>query len=170
MPPPAVIHWGVAVGDQAAAAVGVVMPERAVDHVSDGLEAAVRMPGRSLRLARRVVHLAHLVHVDERVELPQVDAGECAAHREALALVGRRRCRHRQDRPVLTDSRIRPGDPGQQQNILDGDRWHDSSSSEGGARTWPAAVAPFHATHRQQRWLNSQHSRPAGPGMVPARY
>ena len=60
---------GVAVGDQAAAAVGVLVLERAVDHVGDGLEAAVRVPRRALRLARRVLHLAHLVHVDERVEV-----------------------------------------------------------------------------------------------------
>ena len=60
--------------------------EDAVDHVGDGLEAAMRMPRRALRLARRVLHLAHLVEVDERVEVGQVDAGERAADREALAL------------------------------------------------------------------------------------
>jgi hypothetical protein len=42
--------------------------ERAVDDVGDGLEAAVRVPRRALGLAGRVVDLAHLVHVDERVE------------------------------------------------------------------------------------------------------
>ena len=77
---------GVAVGDQAAAAVGVLVPERPVDDVGHGLEPAVRVPGRALRLTGRVVHLAHLVHVNERVQRPQVDAGECAADRETLAL------------------------------------------------------------------------------------
>src|SRR5207302_2543300 len=32
---------GIAVGDQAAAAVGILMPERPVDYVGNGLEAAV---------------------------------------------------------------------------------------------------------------------------------
>ena len=62
------------------------MLEGAVDHVGHGLEAAVRVPGGALGLARRVLDLAHLVHVDERVEVGQVDAGEGAADREALAL------------------------------------------------------------------------------------
>ena len=42
---------GVAVGDEAAAAVGVLVLEDAVDHVGDGLEAAVGVPGRPLGLA-----------------------------------------------------------------------------------------------------------------------
>ena len=77
---------GGAVGDDAAAAVGVLVLERAVDDVGDGLEAAVRVPVGAPRLAGRVVDLAHLVHVDERVEVGQVDAGEGPADREALAL------------------------------------------------------------------------------------
>ena len=77
---------GVAVGDGAAAAVRVLVDEDAVDDVGDGLEAAVRVPGGALGLARRVLHLAHLVHHDERVEVLVVDPGEGAAHREALAL------------------------------------------------------------------------------------
>ena len=60
------------------------MLERAVDHVGDGLEAAVRMPRRALGLAGRVFDLAHLVEVDERVEVLEVDAGEGAADREPL--------------------------------------------------------------------------------------
>ena len=77
---------GGAVGDDAAAAVGVLVLEGAVDHVGDGLEAAVGVPVGAPGLARRVVDLAHLVHVDERVEVGQVDAGEGPADREALAL------------------------------------------------------------------------------------
>ena len=75
-----------AVGDDAAAAVGVLVLERAVDDVGDGLEAAVRVPVGAPGLARRVVDLAHLVHVDERVEVGEVDAGEGPADGEALAL------------------------------------------------------------------------------------
>ena len=82
---------GVAVGDHAAAAVRVLVLEDAVDHVGDGLEAAVRVPRRALRLARRVLDLAHLVEVDERVEVGEVDAGERPADREALALEAARR-------------------------------------------------------------------------------
>jgi hypothetical protein len=114
---------GVAVGDQAAAAVGVLVAERAVDHVGHGLETAVRMPGSALRLTGRVVHLAHLVHVDERVEQAQVHAGERAPDREALALVARRRGGHLQDRPLsgigagLADSR-------QHGDVPDGYGWH----------------------------------------------
>jgi hypothetical protein len=67
-------------------AVGVLVLEDAVDHVGDGLEAAVGVPGGALALAGRVIDLAHLVHVHERVQGRQVDAGEGAAHGEALTL------------------------------------------------------------------------------------
>ena len=86
MPAPAVIHCVSPLVIDPAAAVGVLVLEGAVHDVRDGLEAAVRVPRRALGLARRVLDLAHLVHVDERVELGQVDAGERAADREALAL------------------------------------------------------------------------------------
>ena len=66
------------------------MLERAVDDVGDGLEAAVRVPRRALGLAGRVLDLAHLIHVDERVEVGEVDAGERAAHREPFAFEARR--------------------------------------------------------------------------------
>ena len=75
---------GVAVGDHPAAAVRVGVLEDAVDHVGDGLEPAMRMPRRALRLARGVVDLAHLVEMDERVEVGEVDAGERALDREPL--------------------------------------------------------------------------------------
>ena len=109
---------GVAVGDQAAAAVGVLVPERAVDHVGDGLEPAVRVPGGAARLAWGVVDLAHLVHVDERVKGPQVNAREGAADRESLALEARRRGRDREHRPLLGRRLVRLGDPGQKQDVL----------------------------------------------------
>jgi hypothetical protein len=48
-------------GDEAAA-VGVLGLEDAVDHVGDGLEAAVWVPRSVFGLAGGVVHLAHLVH------------------------------------------------------------------------------------------------------------
>ena len=86
MPAPGRHPLGVAAADQAAAAVRIVVLHLAVDHVGDGLEAAVRMPRGALGLAGRVVDLAHLVQVQERVQGGQVDAGERAANREPLAL------------------------------------------------------------------------------------
>jgi len=114
---------GVAVGDQAAAPVGVLMAEDAVDHVGDGLEAAVRVPRGALGLARGVFHLAHLVHVDERVQVAQVHARERAADREPFALKVRWRGRELDDRTVPFRSGL--GHPGQDQEILDGYGWHD---------------------------------------------
>src|SRR6185312_14531468 len=109
----------------AAATVGVLVPEGAVDDVGDGLEAAVRVPGRPLGLARRVVHLAHLVHVDERVERPEVDSGERTADWETLALE-RRRCRgDGENRPVLRHGPIGVRNPGQYQDVVDSYRRHD---------------------------------------------
>jgi signal transduction histidine kinase/CheY-like chemotaxis protein len=119
---------GVAVGDQAAAAVGVLVAEHAVDDVRDGLEPAVRVPRRALGLTRRVLHLAHLVHVDERVQLPQLHAGERPADRETLTLEPGRRGGHRHDRPLSRDGGVGLGDAGQHQNVLNGHRWHDISS------------------------------------------
>ena len=77
---------GVAVGDRAAAAVGVGVLEGAVDDVGHRFEAAMRMPGRALRLARGVLDLAHLVHVHERVQIGQLHTGECPPDREAFTL------------------------------------------------------------------------------------
>ena len=44
----------------------------------------MRMPGSASRLARPVVDLTHLIHVDERIEVGEVDAGERTANRESL--------------------------------------------------------------------------------------
>ena len=85
---------GVAVGDGPATAVAVLVVEGSVDDVGDGLEAAVGVPRGALRLTRGVLHLAHLVHHHERVEVGEVDAGEGAADREALPLEALRRRRH----------------------------------------------------------------------------
>ncbi len=84
---------GRAVGDEATAAVAVLVLEGAVHDVGDGLEAAVRVPRGALGLARGVLHLAHLVHHDERVERARRDAGEGPADREALPLEALRRRR-----------------------------------------------------------------------------
>src|SRR5581483_51831 len=75
-----------AVGDQAAAAVRILVGEAAVDHVRHGLEPAMRMPRRAPRLTGLVLDLTHLIHVHERVERGRGDAGEGADDGEALAL------------------------------------------------------------------------------------
>ena len=78
---------GCAVLDHAATTVRILVLEAPVHDVGDGLETAMRVPVGALRLARGVVDGAHLVHVDEGVELVVRDAGEGARDRETLALV-----------------------------------------------------------------------------------
>ncbi len=87
----------VTVGDHSPATVRVAVLERAVDDVRDRLKAPVRVPGRSLGLARRVLDFAHLIEVDERVELAEIHAGERSAHREPVTLEPARRGRHATD-------------------------------------------------------------------------
>ncbi|SKV60298.1 Uncharacterised protein [Mycobacteroides abscessus subsp. massiliense] len=55
--------------DEPASTMGVLMGEPAVDHVGDGLEAAMRVPIRPTRLAGLILDFAHLIHVDERIQL-----------------------------------------------------------------------------------------------------
>ena len=62
------------------------MLHRAVEHVGDGLEPAVRVVGRALRLARAEIHRAHLVEEQERVDLRQAGRRERPAHLEPAAL------------------------------------------------------------------------------------
>ena len=58
---------GVALADHAAAAIGVVVGDLAVEDVAHGLEAAVRMPGRALGLFGSVDLRAEVVQQQERV-------------------------------------------------------------------------------------------------------
>src|SRR3972149_3555075 len=102
-------------------AVGVAVLERSVDHVRDRLEAAMRVPGRALRLARRIFHLAHLVEMDERVEIGQVDPGERTTNREALPFEPARRARDASHRALAGDRRIGLRDAGQNGDVFDDD-------------------------------------------------
>ena len=61
------------------------MVKDAVDYVGDRLETAVGMPRGAFRLAGGVVHLAHLVHVHERVDPRHRHPGEGPVDGEALA-------------------------------------------------------------------------------------
>jgi hypothetical protein len=110
---------GGAVGDDATATGGVCMFDDAVHHVGHGLEAAVGMPGGPLRFARRVVHLADLVEVDERVEMGQVHSCERPLHREALALEPLGGGGDRSDLS-LADLRTRRSEPRQFGGVFDG--------------------------------------------------
>ena len=107
---------GGAVGDQTAAAVRILVGETAVDHVGDCLEAAVRVPVGAARLARLVFDLAHLVHVDERVEVGGADAGERAHDGEALAFVPARSGGNR-PHGTFGVGRVRRGDARQCQGV-----------------------------------------------------
>jgi hypothetical protein len=116
-----------AVADEPAAAHRVVVLQKAVHHVGHGLEAAVRVPGRALRLARSVVDLAHLVQVDEWVEVGQVGTGERAEDREALTLEAARCRRDRTHRALCRDRWVRRRDAGQHGDVVDGDSGHGDS-------------------------------------------
>ena len=100
------------------------MPADGVDGVGRSLEAAVRVPRRALRLTGGVLDLAHLVHVHERVELLEVDSGEGAPHREPFALVTGRGRGDLDYRALALRARL--GDTRQDQEILDGDGWHNA--------------------------------------------
>ena len=110
------------VGDEPAAAVGVLVLEGPVDHVRDGLEAAVGVPGCALRLAGAVVDRAHLVHMHERVERREVHPVERSAYGKPLALEAPGRSGHAHHR-ARVGLRVGFGDPGKGEGI-GGDGWH----------------------------------------------
>ena len=124
MPLPAVIHWVSPLVMTPPPPVRVLVLEDAVDDVGDGLEPTVGVPRRALRLAGGVLHLTHLVHVDERVEGAQRHAGERAAHREALALEAGRRGGDRLHGPVGAGGAIGIGEAGEREDVVDGCSGH----------------------------------------------
>jgi hypothetical protein len=87
------------------------MLEDAIDHVGDGLKAPVRVPRSALGLARGIVHLTHLIHVDEWIESTEIHSRERPAHWEALTLKAGRRGRDR-DHLTVDRSEIWLWDPG----------------------------------------------------------
>src|SRR5580765_189480 len=72
--------------EHALVASGVLVLELALEHVGDGLEAAVRMVGRAHGLARGVIDRAHLVEQQEGVDQVQALGGKGTPHDEAGAL------------------------------------------------------------------------------------
>ena len=116
----------VTVGDHTATAVRISVLEDAVDDVGDGLESAVRMPRRALRLTGRILHLAHLIHHDEGVECAEIDAREGTADGEAFTLEATRRGRDRDDGAIL-ECGIGLRHARQRQWIIDGHGGHGLS-------------------------------------------
>jgi hypothetical protein len=66
-----------------------------------------------------------LIHVYERIEVGEIDTGECAAHREPFALESARRGGDHANRPLASRHRVRRGQPRQHGDVGNGDRWHD---------------------------------------------
>ena len=69
----------VTVGDRPTASLGILMLEGPVDHVGHRLEAPVGMPGGAFGLTRGVLDFAHLVEMDEWIELVEGNAGRTHA-------------------------------------------------------------------------------------------
>src|SRR6266571_4899176 len=92
--------------DEAASAGRILVLKGAVDHVGHRLEAAMRMPGGAFRLARAVLDLAHLVHMNERVEVALIEPIECAPHRKALTLDASRSGGNGEEGALLRPDRI----------------------------------------------------------------
>src|SRR5438034_3521060 len=100
------------------------MLKGAVDHVGDGLEPAVRMPGGAFRLAGPVLHLAHLVHVDEWIQVSLIESIERTPYRKALALDAFRSGGDGEHRTFNRYGRIDVRDARQDQDVIDGDGGH----------------------------------------------
>ena len=114
----------VAVRDEPAATVRILVLECAIDHVRDRLEASMRVPRRALGFAGRVFDLAHLVEVDERIEILERDAGEGAADREPLPFEAVRGVRDAADGSLMRDRGVWCGDPWQDGDVFDDDGGH----------------------------------------------
>jgi hypothetical protein len=113
----------VAIGDHAAATVRVLVLERAVDHVRDGFEPAVGMPRRALRLARRVLDLAHLVEVNERIQISQRHTGERATNGKTLAFEAARSGGDRSHRAQPRATRVESSNAWKGECVR-GNGWH----------------------------------------------
>src|SRR5262249_8110566 len=106
-----------AVGDQAAAAVGIAVAEGPVHDVGDGLKAAVRVPGRALRLAGCVLDGSEVVEQQEGVGPAQLMAGKGPAHLEALALERGNGGDDLLDRALAGDGWVGLGDAGEGEGV-----------------------------------------------------
>src|SRR5438093_13326981 len=113
------------------------MLKGAVDHVGDRLEASVRMPRGPLRLTGPVLHLAHLVHVDERIQISLIEPIERTPYRKALALDAFWSRSDGEDRPFHRRDRIDDREARQGQDVVDCDGGHLTCSNRGGTAAIP---------------------------------
>ena len=90
----------VAGGDDAAVAQAVAVLDVAAQHVGDGLDAAVRMPGEALQVLVRLVR-AEVVEQQERIEQLRLAEAEGPVEVHAGPLDGRPALDHLADAPVL---------------------------------------------------------------------
>src|SRR5262245_38474 len=109
----------VALGDRSATTVRVMVRDLTVEHVRDGLEAAVRVPWGALRLAGSVLDRSWLVEEQEGVGEVEVDtAGERSPHLEAGTfdrVMGSHDPIHR---PERCRGGIGTGDPREDERVL----------------------------------------------------
>ena len=120
--------------------------------------------------ARLPLDLAHLVHVDERVEIGQVDAGEGAPHGEALALEPAGRGGHRPHGAVDGDGGVGLGDPRQHEDVVDGDGGHGVLLGVGATPPTCLRAQVFHgvsgrrAPRAARTWARASARVPTTPG------
>src|SRR5207249_9786536 len=107
------------------------MLKGAVDHVGDRLEASVRMPRGPLRLTGPVLHLAHLVHVDERIQISLIEPIERTPYRKALALHASWSPSDGHDTPLHLRDRIDHRAPRPRQHLVDSDARHPARANPG---------------------------------------
>src|SRR5438874_12332512 len=108
------------------------MLKGAVDHVGNGLEPSVRMPRGPLRLTGPVLHLAHLVHMDERIQVSLIEPIERTPHRKALALYAFWSRSDGEDGPFHRCDRIDVREARQAQDVVDRDGGHLTCSNRAG--------------------------------------
>src|SRR5206468_3724178 len=116
------------------------MLKGAVDHVGDRLEPSVRMPRGPLRLTGPVLHLAHLVHVDEWVQVSLIESIERTPYRKALALDAFRSGGDGKHRTFDRDDRIDDREARQGQDVVDYDGGHLVCSNRGGTAPIPVGL------------------------------
>ena len=87
MPLPAVIHCTSPATERALVAEAVLVVDRAGENIGDGLDAAVRMPGKAGAVVIGAI-VAEIVEQQERIELGGIAEAEGAAQLDAGALNG----------------------------------------------------------------------------------
>jgi hypothetical protein len=79
------------IGDSSATTVIVSVIKDSINNVSNGFKTSVWMPWGALWFARCVFNFAHLIEVDEGIEVGEVYSCECTTNWEAFAFITLRR-------------------------------------------------------------------------------